>query len=313
MIGLAAVLSLVLITGWITSPKRMTEPRDTTTAPRGLPARAKLSLADPLTSADYTWSAPENLGPGINTNRGETVHGLTDDERIILFARDGQLMMSRRKRKDEPFPAAVPLSSAAAKEAPNGASITGDGLLLAFVVKRADQTGEDIWIRSRGSVDEPFGEPIRLPEPVNRGAGARHPVFSSDGLTLLITSTGRGSTFGEICMFRRASRDRPFGDPAQLPPPVNTPDWDIPVWISNDGRVLCTRTQKDPQSRSNLFVRPSRDVPFGGPLSLPPWPNEIGTDLHVAADGQRLYISMKSFPGGYGKSDIWVVHRVPKQ
>jgi hypothetical protein len=273
---------------------------------------AKLSLADILTSPDYEWSTPENLGRAINAGT-VMLRGLTDDERIILLSSGGKLMMSRRKTRDEPFPPAVPLPDAITRDVMHGASMTGDGLLLAFVSTREGSQGEDIWMSSRKSVDEPFGEPVRLPEPVNSKGSERHPVFSSDGLTLLITSTRPGSASGDIWMFRRESRDQPFGDPVQLPEPVNTPDWDIPVWVSNDGRVLCTRTQKGQVAMSKLFVRRSREAPFGPALSLPPWPNEAASELRISADGERLYFNARALPGGHGKSDIWMVRRVPKK
>jgi len=63
------------------------------------PIEAKLSLAQVLTSPDYEWSAPENLGPGSNTDGVQELCGMTDDERTVLFLRKGSLIISRRKSK----------------------------------------------------------------------------------------------------------------------------------------------------------------------------------------------------------------------
>lgn len=277
------------------------------------PIVTKLTFGELLVSPDYDWSEPDNLGPAINTPAPEFIHELTDDELLILFVRNGRYMTSRRKSKQKPFTDVTRLPDSINSDATNGVTMSGDGLFLVFVSKREGSAGEDLWMSSRKSINEPFGEPARMPEPSNSGATERHPVLSADGLTLLLTSTrNRGRTGGNIWMTRRESRDQPFGDVTRLPEPVNTENWDIPVWISNDGRVLCTRTQAMKTSTSNVWIRPSRDAPFDAPRSLFPWPNQTGSELYISPDGQRLYFNGTNVSGGQGSHDIWMVRRVPK-
>jgi len=178
-----------------------------------------------------------------------------------------------------------------------GAAITGDGLLMAFTSKN-EAKEEQIWMSSRKSIDEPFGEPVRIPL---AGTIVRHPVFSADGLTFLWT------VGGDIWSMRRDSRDKPFANPSRLPAPVNTPYWDIAVWTSNDGLVLCTRTQNAKEWIANLWVRPTQDAPFGTPLSVAPWSKDVASNVHISADGERLYMCTKEM--GPGKKGIWMVRR----
>src|SRR5262249_28082140 len=128
------------------------------------------------------------------------------------------------------------------------------------------------------------------------------------GLALLITRNG------DVWMFRRETRDKPFGAGSRLSAPVNTSHWDIPVWISNDGCVLCTRSQRtNDASTSMVWVRARREAPFDTTVPLLTWPNEIGTSLHFSADGMRMYLNTATLPGGRGGHDIWMYRRAPNK
>ena len=135
------------------------EPRPNTQA-----ADAKGSfVAEILTSPDYDWLPPENLGPAINTPGRELCPDLTSDERIIVFSRNGKLQISRRASREEPFVKVEPLPDAinGLTDLGEQASFSGDGLLLAFSATNAGF--RSIWLSTRKSVDAPFGAPEPLP------------------------------------------------------------------------------------------------------------------------------------------------------
>ncbi|MBX3452402.1 MAG: protein kinase [Planctomycetaceae bacterium] len=279
------------------------------------PAGTRSEVIQRLTSPDYEWTAPENLGPGINSSSPETLAGLSDDELTIYLQRgyNGQLLKSERTRADIPFPTArVIVNDKAWNDQFN---VSGNGLSL-IGLSQSSQRKRQVAAATRQDLQKPFSAPALLPSPVNENS-AMHPVQSSDGLTLLVTSTRPGSRNGDIWMFTRPALDRPFETVENLPFPANTPDWDMPAYISNDRLVLLTMSQGKDFRRIFLVTRVSVGAPFGPavPLDMPLGPATDSTGngaFTLSGDGKSVYFYSRSMPGGHGAMDIWVSRRVRK-
>ena len=125
----------------------------------------------------------------------------------LLCSRLGTLCLSRRGSRSEPFAEPVPLPPAIQDQAGEMASLSGDGLTLAFASKPS--ADEDIWLATRPSRDAEFGPPTRLPAPVNSPEHERVPVLSTDGLTLFVTTIRRSTGNGQVRQYTRASREAP--------------------------------------------------------------------------------------------------------
>jgi len=299
------ILGVTLVLSALTSKTSLPETTETPHSP------GPEATADNLMSPDWEWGKPENLGSGVNTADKELSPTLTSDECTLIFFRDGKLWQSRRQNTVEPFGAAKPLSDAINIQIHEGATMTGDGLMLFFISRRAGSMSDDVWVGKRKSVEEAFGEPERLPAPVNSANFERAPVISDDGLTLLVTSQRAGTRGADVFMFTRKSREEAFGKETLLPPPISTEVFDSGDWVSNDRRVIiCTRMEKMP-FECRLISRPSLDAAFGSPQELAALlpPNAILDRAWVSVDARRLYFHSRTIPEGAGEVDLWMIRR----
>jgi formylglycine-generating enzyme required for sulfatase activity len=268
---------------------------------------------DPPDGRPYAWGQPEHLGPGVNSPADEMLWGISDDERTIYFIRAGDgLYASHRESADVPFPSPMPRLLAGNRFK---GSVTSDGLVSSFSTP-AEKRQESVRMATRAAVDQPFGEPALLDPPVNNGDHAAHPMLSADGLTLLITSTRPGSQSADVWVFTRDARDRPFDNELRLPEPINTPDWDMPAYISNDRTMLIASTQQRSHRTFRYFTRADANVPFGPaqPLDLPLGSAAgVGTNggYRLSGDGRAIYFHTGKLPGTLGRMDIYVCRRVP--
>ena len=138
--------------------------------------------------------------------------------------------------------------------------------------KKADKGGDEVWTNRWSGEPKGFANPSRLPPPVNIGSSStRHPIISPDALTLLATSTRKGSQSGDIWMFTRPAIDQPFSTVERLAEPVNTSDWDMPSFVSNDRLFVIAGSQhgsdmgskKDAVREYRYFTRAKASDPFG--------------------------------------------------
>ena len=273
-------------------------------------------LAAILDSEETVWGAPQNLGPGINTNAGEELAGMSEDELTLYFGRGTNLYVSERASLLVPFPTGrlVPMGVPAGDHI--RCSTNG---LTCFAEQRFERGRREVWFADRADRQSAFSDGAVAPEPVNDNMAA-HPVLSPDGLTLLIASTRPGSTSSDVWMFTRSALDQPFANQSRLPEPVNSPEWDMPAFITNDRLlVIVMRQGKDSNGeyrKVSYFVRGSADEPFGPgkPLGIPLGTAADSTGnaaFYLSPDGQRAYFQSMHYPGGFGYVDIWVSQRVP--
>ena len=145
-------------------------------------------------SFDKPLSSPRLLGGNINTAKKECGPHLSTDGLRLYFASAGRggegatdLYMSSRDSLTHPFREAVNLGPAV--NSPCGEwqpTLTDDECVMVFTSKRNGGFGQrDLWMATRPSVDEAFGEPCNLGPTVNtledNEAGA---AISADGREL---------------------------------------------------------------------------------------------------------------------------------
>ncbi|MBL9083773.1 MAG: hypothetical protein JNK76_18290, partial [Planctomycetales bacterium] len=224
---------------------------------------------DPPDGREYVWSAPENLGPGVNGNSRDMSPRLTDDELTLIFNRDFQLFTARRSRRDEPFAAGERLTGKFEDLTCEESSITGDGLELYLSNTGASR---HVWLAKRAAIDQPFGDPVRLAPPVNVSDENLSPVVSSDGLRLA-TYSARGELQIATRFFERGTRSEPFREAAPFRRCAGLEKGRVdPVWFSADGRVLLTMVLHGDSWPHYWHVRASSaeqfspGMPFGEPF-----------------------------------------------
>jgi Tol biopolymer transport system component len=193
----------------------------------------------PTTADD--WGTPVNLGPIVNSSAAEGTPSISADGLALYFSdywsglRPGgsgnyDLWVTTRATKDDEWGTPVNLGPIVNSSANDFTpSISADGLSLYFESGRpGGYGGDDIWVTTRATKQDPWGEPVNLGPTVNSSAGEGGPSISADGRTLFfggylfgaIRPGGYGGA--DLWVTTRATVSDPWGTPVNLGPTVNS-------------------------------------------------------------------------------------------
>jgi len=207
-------------------------------------------------SIDEDWSPPENLGPSVNSPKGQA-----------------------------------------------HASISGDGLTLYFTSDRPDGHGDyDIWMTTRPSRNDPWGEAVNMGSKINSTSWDISPWISTDGLEFYFCSSRSGGYGGlDIYLIKRSTMNDPWGQPVNLGPVVNSSYNEVNVHLSPDSLLLLF---------SELMGETARPGGYGGTdiwmarraIISAPWesPSNLGSQVNgsvhdkapcISIDGSMLYFT----------------------
>jgi Tol biopolymer transport system component len=210
-----------------------------------------------------------------------------------------------------------PVNSTLGEIAP---TISDDGLELFFMSNRPGGYGiYDLWVATRATKDDDWGEPVNLGSTVNSSADDAAPSISGDGLSLYFTTSRTGGSGDyDLWVTTRPTKYGPWGTPANLGPTVNSSYIDSAPSISADGLALFFSEYFQGPYRpggfgmSDLWVttRPTKDDPWGEPVNLGATVNSSAGDMtpSISADGLSLFFHCNR-PGGSGGNDLWVTTR----
>ena len=176
--------------------------------------------------------------------------------------------------------------------------------------------GMDIWMSTRKHVDDPWGEPVNVGEPVNSTEDDFCPTLARDGHTFYFVSRrqageqGRDWCGGGDMYVTRLHRRRGFGEPRNLGCEVNSPADEFspfPVTHGGDGLVLYfSSTRPGLGTGGDLYVSRWRRGAFRAPTLVPGvnGPTDDGQP-NVRRDGLELFFySVRD-----GSNDIFVSTR----
>jgi hypothetical protein len=144
-------------------------------------------------TTDDDWGNPVNLGPTVNSSADDCYLSISADELELYFTanRGGgygsyDLWVTRRETIYDPWGTPVNLGPTVNSSSGEGQpGISADGRMLFFVTDRSGGYGQtDIWVTSRATTDDPWGEPVNLGSTVNSSAWEEYPNVSADGSTL---------------------------------------------------------------------------------------------------------------------------------
>ena len=195
-------------------------------------------------------------------------------------------------------------------------SISADGLTIYFDSdRRGGQGGQDIWMSTRPTVADSWGEPINLGAPINSWAGEWTPHISVDGLTLYLNTRRSGLNEGELHQVTRKSTSEPFGEPVNLGSNVNSPATEHSPSVSPDELTLYfTSGRSGGPGGGDLYmaVRSSTSEPFG-PAQILANVNTSVRDANpsISSDGLTLFFDSMRLPnsGPSGYQELWVATR----
>ncbi|UCD51025.1 MAG: protein kinase, partial [Phycisphaerales bacterium] len=201
------------------------------------------------------WGPPMNLGPTINTSSAEMVSHISPDGLSLYFNTDrpggyagswDAWLVTRATLNDD---WAELTNLGPTINGPGGAGVTHisvESLTLFFASwDRPGGYGScDLWMATRQSTGDDWGEPVNVGPPVNTAAAEHCTGVSLDGLTLFLSSgylgpaRPGGAGGGDIWVTTRAALDEPWQEPVNLGPTVNTWADELGPSISADGSTL---------------------------------------------------------------------------
>ncbi|MHC4528971.1 MAG: hypothetical protein ACYS29_13935, partial [Planctomycetota bacterium] len=230
-------------------------------------------LDAPPVYADFTFGEPVNLGPTVNTLYGEAGQSISADGLTLYFG-----------------------------EYPDNVDPSGYG-------------GGDIWVATRATTDDPWGEPNNLLPTVNTSSGEGTPCMSADGLSLYFASNRAGWYGGfDLWMTTRETTSDPWGEPENLGPTVNSPADEVCPSISGDGLELyfCDFLVARPGGYYDLWVttRATTEDDWKPPENLGDTVNSSYLEFgpFISADSLTLFFG-SGRPGGGGPGGIWMTRR----
>jgi hypothetical protein len=283
-----------------------------------------IGLSTEPANADFTFGEPTNLGPMINSSSGEGSPSISANGLSLYYVSlrpggsgQGDIWVSTRESTDADWGEPVNLGQIVNSSAWDGElSISTDGLELYFGSRRTGGSGtSDIWITTRATVSDPWGEPVNLGSTVNSSAGDYDVCISADGLALYIESDRSGGHGGgDLWVAKRATTSEPWGEPVNLGSTINTSAYDGAPSISADGRMLFFSDFPTPRPGGNggsdmwLTTRTKVSDPWGEPVNLGSTVNSSANDQgpNISADGSTLYF-FSTRSGGSGDFDLWQV------
>jgi hypothetical protein len=277
---------------------------------------------------DFRFAEPVNLGSTINSWDYEYDPDISTDGLELYFQSprsggygDYDIYVAMRATTDdqwsEPVNLGPNINSSGTEFGPN---ISADGLSLYFNSSRPGGSGQnDLYVTTRKTVLDSWGEPVNLGPVVNTSFDDVNPSITADGLSLFFSdwdgNPPRPGGFGQcdIWMTQRASLSEPWSSPVNLGSQLNSPLVQGAPDITNDDRLLFFSGYFSGMDWDLWFAKQNNDATWEAPVNLGPLVNSSSdADLCpcISADGRTLYFS--SFrPGGNGNSDIWQVPVIP--
>jgi len=270
-----------------------------------------LGLTAKVVKADFTFGEPTNVLLPVNISDQDYDMTVSADGLYLLFGSgrpgaDGadDIWVATRATTEDPWGTPVNLGPTVnSQDRDTDCSLSMDGLSFFF---RSDRPGGfgggDIWLTTRATTNDPWGEPINLGPPVNNVYNETDPSISADGLTLYFSEFGYpvlpfrpgGHGDSDIWFTMRPTKEAPWGEPINLGPIVNSESADLMQDISSDGLVMFFSSNRvGGFGDYDLYMtrRATTSDPWRDPVNLGPAINSPVWDIdpEVSADGSILY------------------------
>jgi Tol biopolymer transport system component len=163
-------------------------------------------------SRDDPWEEPVNLGPTVNSSAQDYAPSISSDGLSLYFSSDRSggfgkldLWVTTRATKGAPWEEPVNLgptvNSSLDEAMPD---ISADGRVLFFSdfmgppQRAGGYGGQDLWMTTRASLNDPWEEPVNLGPIVNSSSFDFSPNISADGSTFYFTSDRGGAQLFEV-------------------------------------------------------------------------------------------------------------------
>lgn len=284
---------------------------DTDATREKLPLFPPGSSAHVLTSGDYEWSEPLNLGSAVNSDSDDGDPHLSADGRTLYFGSnrtgDWSIWTSTRDSIDSPW-----LEATRLPEPVNGTGVdaghpqlSSDALELFFHSHRESGSNTDIWMSTRESAMDNWQTPVRLGLNVNTDDHREeHPTLLEDELSLIFMSDRSGEA--KLWLSRRESRSSEWLPAAPVEMPQNE-NLDIPEAARDGLSLLFVKWGEGYDVGLAVSGRTSLAETWSEPRSLN---LSHGRHCALSADSHSMIFSSEKLLDSFGHTDLWVSRRV---
>jgi Tol biopolymer transport system component len=147
------------------------------------------------------FEAVSNLGAAVNGEHADSFPSITPNGLVLYFASnrpegvgDSDLWRVTRNRDTDPFWRPASLGPGVNTSTYDGdPAVSPDGLWLIFASDRPGGSGgHDLWLATRPTTDEPFGNPVNLGPDINTPGVERRPALNGDATVLYFMSDRPG-------------------------------------------------------------------------------------------------------------------------
>jgi len=276
-------------------------------------------------NADFTFGTPTNLGPTVNSSAWDSDPIVLADGLSLFFdsTRPGgygnlDVWVTTRETVQDPWGQPVNLGppiNSAADEA--SGDISPDGLEFYFISNRSGGSGgHDIWVTTRETIQDSWGDPVNLGSTVNSSANDWGGCISADGLSFFFSSNRSGGHgIHDLWVSTRPTLSDPWGEPVNLGSKINSSVYDYSPMLSPDGlRLFFSSNRLSEYGDWTIWVteRATREDNWGAPANLGPAINSWADqeNPYISTDGSTLYFA-STRPGGSGDVDLWQVSIEP--
>jgi hypothetical protein len=182
--------------------------------------------------------------------------------------------------------------------------VAADG--RSMIIVRFDRTGGSIYLVHRNQ-DADWGQPVKLPSPINNGSATTFGSFSPDGKLLYFVSDRKGGYGGTDIYVSEYFGNNTFGTPKNLGPKINTQYNEESPFVCQNGVLYFSSEGHTSIGGYDIFAS-VKDVAgnWQMPLNIGIPFNSVKNDFFFRpmANGQMAYLSSDR-EGTKGSSDIF--------
>lgn len=216
-------------------------------------------------SSDSPWGQAVNLGDMINTPYGNYAPCISEDGLTLYYDESGIVRVAKRASLSEPWGEPLGLTSN-----DGWAQISPNGLTIYFASDRSGGHGyQDIWMATRGSLEDLWQEPVNLGPAVNSSDWDWAACVSLDGRELYFTSEhGCVPNDWDLWVSARPTADAPWGQAVNMGIKVNSSSPDGNPTLSEDKLMLIFSSER-PGGKGLGDLWATRRSAVGEPWSVP--------------------------------------------
>ncbi|TAH27353.1 MAG: hypothetical protein EAZ07_01995 [Cytophagales bacterium] len=186
---------------------------------------------------DGVWSNSKKVGRGLNTFKHDAPLSVSANGKMLFFYttdKNNSTDIYFIENKDTAWTKPAPFTRANSPSWETGACISPDGNKFYFCSDRpGGYGGMDIYVCTK--TDKGWGVPKNLGSEVNSEWDEEAPQIMPDGVTMYFSNNGPNS-IGGLDIFKTIQKDNVWSIPQNIGFPVNTPEHEVHISLTSDGR-----------------------------------------------------------------------------